>query len=242
MGLGLRLDADSELYLLLLARVPAAILGAAFIVETARCRFARVPLASFRRGLGGRVWLWLAGGSIATAILVQAAVWAGRNYAGFSTWLAQPPPTRIEHDLQELAEALLWVRRNTEPGAVLIANACTAPNLRADHWDALDHTLAGVHYYYSAISERRILVEGPNYLWDAGRARERLELASSIFYRGALPPANLVGTAPWYLLRDHKVRDAAPVSLASIPRAFANSRIEIYRLPSPAAAVAVASD
>ena len=53
-----------------------------------------------------------------------------------------------------MQEALLWVRHNTERNAVLVANACTPENMKKDHWVTLDRTLTGVHFYYSALSER----------------------------------------------------------------------------------------
>ena len=43
--------------------------------------------------------------------------------------------------MQELQEALLWVRHHTEPNAVLVANSCTPENMKKDHWGALDRKL-----------------------------------------------------------------------------------------------------
>jgi hypothetical protein len=134
-----------------------------------------------------------------------------------------------------LAEALLWIRHHTEPDAVLVSNACTPENMRKDHWGALDRTLTGVHFYYSALSERRLWLEGPSYLLDATNARLRADLASDFFYRGRRLTPRLVGGGPAYVLLDHSLRDGAIVPLPVGARLFSNSRMDIYRLaPNPA--------
>src|SRR5205823_3360646 len=107
-----------------------------------------------------------------------------------------------------LQEALLWVRANTEPDAVLVANACTPENMRHDHWGALDRTLMGVHFYYSALSERRLWFEGPNYILDTSRARLRANLESAFFYHGrSLPPKLVNDDGPVYALIDRSLAD-----------------------------------
>jgi hypothetical protein len=132
--------------------------------------------------------------------------------------------------MQELQEALLWVRNNTEPNAVLVANSCTPENMKKDHWGALDRTLTGVHFYYSAISERRMWFEGPSYILDTTRARKRASLASNFFYRGMPLDSDTAGDDPTYVLLDCSLADGAKVILPLGHRVFANRRIEIYRL------------
>ena len=108
-----------------------------------------------------------------------------------------------------LREAMLWIREHTEPNAVLVANAFTPENMKKDHWGALDRTLMGVHFYYSALSERRLWFEGPAYHTDATRHRIRANMASNFFYRGGeLPPA-VVNGGPSYILRDRSLHDGA---------------------------------
>jgi hypothetical protein len=144
-----------------------------------------------------------------------------------------------------LREALLWVRANTEPDAVLVTNTCTAANLEKDHWSKVDRTLAGVHFYYSALSERRVLVEGPRYLLDTEEVIRRVQLADEIFFADRLPLPSAVGASTWYAMIDRSTADGAAVALHPDARVFKNERIEVYRFtanlesPSPSAAVAV---
>jgi hypothetical protein len=130
----------------------------------------------------------------------------------------------------QLHEALLWVRHHTEPNAVIVANACTPENMKKDHWGALDRTLTGVHFYYSALSERRLWFEGPNYIMDTTRARIRANLASAFFYRGRPLDASVVSDDPCYVLVDRSIADGAKVGSAGTTRVFANRRIDIYRM------------
>jgi hypothetical protein len=162
--------------------------------------------------------------------MVQTSLWLSRNRTGFGAWLSTPAKHRADDHMVELREALLWVRKNTEPNAVLVANACTPENMKKDHWGALDRTLTGVHFYYSALSERRLWFEGPNYIMDTTRARIRANLASAFFYRDAPLDAAVVSVAPCYVLVDRSLADGAKVPEVGNPRVFANARIDIYRM------------
>jgi hypothetical protein len=102
--------------------------------------------------------------------------------------------------------------------------------MRKDHWGALDRTLMGVHFYYSALSERRLWFEGPNYIMDTSRARLRASLASNFFYRGRELAPVIVTEAPSYVLLDRSLKDDAVVTLPLGARVFSNPRISIYRL------------
>jgi hypothetical protein len=124
------------------------------------------------------------------------------------------------------------VRTHTEPNAVVISNAFTTENLKRDRWGAIDHTRVGLHFYYSALAERRLWVEGPIYTLEPAEAQRRMRLAADIFYRSKLPMALLTSLSPCYLLLDRSLQDDARVALPSPQRVFANSRIEIYRVPN----------
>jgi len=245
LGLVLRMDADSELYVFLLSRLPAAILAAAFLVRAVP-RFRRwqsVVAAATGGGFASwRRWRlrlpWLAVAAVGGAMIVQVTGWFERKHGPFEEWIRIAPTAPGDADLQRLEEALLWIRNHTEPDAILVANTCTGPNLRVDHWGAVDHTLAGVHYYYSAISERRMLVEGPLYLLDPVRATRRIEITSAAFYARQRPAASVLHATPCYLVLDRSVHDAAPIALAPGRRVFANRRVEVYRLPREPAPLA----
>jgi hypothetical protein len=125
---------------------------------------------------------------------------------------------------------MLWIRAHTEPDAVLVANVWTPENMKKDHWGALDRTLMGVHFYYSALSERRLWFEGNQYQLDATRTTIRANLASNFFYRGRpLPPA-VVSDGPSYVVRDRSLKDGAQVPLPPGRLVFTNARLDVYRL------------
>jgi hypothetical protein len=252
MGLLMSLNSHGELYVLLMMRLPMAVLTAALLVQWARgmvrARMAnREPGAEERPdfvrnvigspsvspGEMGGVMRWLTGAGVVAllAILgVQSSLWVVRNRTGFQEWLKTPTDLKPDGYMQELREALIWVRDHTEPNAVLVANACTPENMKKDHWGALDRTLTGVHFYYSALSERRLWFEGPNYILDTTRARIRANLASNFFYRGRALRAGVVGNAPSYVLLDRSLKDGAEVTLPLGARVFTNARMDIYRL------------
>jgi hypothetical protein len=252
MGMLLELNSYGELYVILMMRLPMAVLAAAFIVSATRYLSAwwrqssvvsppesAAPVAV--RPLRGVSALWLrqllAGAGITAlvaALGVQTSLWWARNSSGFREWLRTPTHLTPDGYMQELQEALLWVRNNTEPNAVLVANACTPENMKKDHWGALDHTLMGVHFYYSALSERRLWFEGPNYILDTTRARLRASLASNFFYRGSPLPSATVSADPTYVLLDRSLADGAAVALPDGHRMFSNSRMEVYRLSEQA--------
>jgi hypothetical protein len=248
MGMLMELNSHGELYVILMMRLPMAVLAAAFIVSAARrlTKWRRqrdvglVPgiglLEGARTLISGRtIWMrrLLAGAGVAglvAALGIQTSLWLTRNSPGFREWLKTPTDLKPDRYMQELQEALLWVRANTESNAVLVANACTPENMKKDHWGALDHTLTGVHFYYSALSERRLWFEGPNYILDTTRARLRASIASNFFYRGRPLRSQTVSADPSYVLLDHSLTDGAAVALPREQRIFSNSRIEIFRL------------
>ena len=232
MGVLMELNSYGELYLLLMMRLPLSVLTAGFLVALARRvgawwqagHRARPPRLLPRVVLGSGLV------ALAAVLTVQTSLWVARNRIGFQEWLKTPTDLRPDGYMQELREALLWVRRHTEPDAVLVANACTPENMKKDHWGALDRTLTGVHFYYSALSERRLWFEGPNYILDTTRARIRANMASNFFYRSRPLAPEIIGDSPSYVLHDRSLKDGAVVTLPLGARVFSNSRIDIYRL------------
>lgn len=244
MGVLMELNSYGELYLLLMMRLPMSVLTAGFLIALVRrVRRGWMTVAPARRPrLLPRLVLGTGLAGLAAVFAVQSSLWVARNRVGFQEWLKTPTNLRPDGYMQELREALLWVRRNTEPDAVLVANACTPENMKKDHWGALDRTLTGVHFYYSALSERRLWFEGPNYILDTTRARIRANMASNFFYRSRPLAPEVIGDSPSYVLHDRSLKDGAVVTLPLGARVFSNSRIDIYRL-SPltvAASVGVA--
>jgi hypothetical protein len=254
MGMLMELNSYGELYVILMIRLPMAVLTAAFFVAAGRRLMAwrrelrLAPSSASLSPFANRqvvtpvrmraAMLWLPRLAIGSGILVlmfalgmQTSLWWTRNRSGLGEWLKTPTHLKPDAYMQELQEALLWVRENTEPNAVLVANVCTPENMKKDHWGALDCTLTGVHFYYSALSERRLWFEGPNYIMDTSRARLRANLASAFFYRDRpLDPLLVNNRGPSYALIDRSVQDGAKVALPPQRRVFSNSRVDIYRL------------
>ncbi|MFZ9683500.1 MAG: hypothetical protein ACO3DQ_09915, partial [Cephaloticoccus sp.] len=253
MGMLMGLNSHGELYVLLMMRVPLAVLSAGFCLAASR-RIVRWwrdedPAAGpvFVTRLTRGVRRTLVAGALSLcigALAVQTSLWWLRNSSGLRDLLRTPVDIQPDRYMQELQDALLWVRQHTESNAVLVANACTPENMKKDHWGALDRTLTGVHFYYSALSERRMWFEGPNYVLDTTRLRLRARLASNFFYRRQPLPSDWVSAAPTYVLLDRSLADGAEVSLPVGRLVFSNSRMEIYRLsetkPLPGLEVAAA--
>ena len=230
MGLLLELNSFGEIYVLLMMRLPMSVLAAGFLIEGAR-RFAAGSAVRLPFPATLPVVRVAAIGVIGLAFVVQASVWMARNAPRFADWLRSAPVVRADEGQGDLTEAMLWIRRNTERNAVLVANAWTPENTRGDHWGALDRTLLGVHFYYSALSERRLWFEGHHYVLNGPLLSRRAALASDFFYRtGRLERAD-VSTAPVYVLVDHALKDDAGLQLPPASRLFSNRRISIYPLP-----------
>ncbi|MBL9199455.1 MAG: hypothetical protein JNL39_03065 [Opitutaceae bacterium] len=231
MGLLMALNSHGELYLFLMARLPMSVLAAACIVRFARRVIGWRPRAGWRPAAA---WRRIAGGGALAAFLVvlgvQTSLWGQRNLTGFRDWLRTSTNLKPDAYMRDLREAMLWVREHTEPDAVLVANAFTPENMKKDHWGALDRTLMGVHFYYSALSERRLWFEGPAYHLDTTRHRIRANLASNFFYRGRELSPRVVSGGPSYILRDRSLADGAQVPLPAGRLVFTNARLDVYRL------------
>jgi hypothetical protein len=255
MGLLMELNSYGELYLILMMRLPSAVLTAGFFVAATRriaawwrtsapasesmSPFAHRPPAVATQAGHQAPWLprVVVAGGLAVLVAsfgIQTSLWWARNQRGLVEWLNTPPNLKPDLHMRELQEALLWVRENTEPNAVLVTNAFTPENMLKDHWGALDRTLMGVHFYYSALSERRLWFEGPHYVLNGPLLSQRAALASDFFYRGRPLHPDLVTGAPSYVLLDRSLKDDAVVTLPLGARVFSNPRITVYRLSEPA--------
>jgi hypothetical protein len=228
MGLLLELNSFGEIYVLLMMRLPMAALAAGFIVAAFR-RF--VSTRGSVAGLPASLRLGFTAAIVGAALTIQVSRWITRNAPAFSDWMRAPAVTRADDDMRDLADAMRWVRANTERHAVLVANAWTPENTRRDHWGALDRTLLGVHFYYSALSERRLWFEGHHYVLDTSLLSRRAARASDFFYRGGPLRQEEVAPAPVYVVVDHAMKDEAHRGLPSAARLFSNRRISVYQLP-----------
>ncbi len=251
MGTFVHLDSNGELYVILLMRLPLAVLTGAFAVS-AWDRFGawrsqvRQRNNEPRAALGTRAlgWLKMAGSvtatvAIALTLALQVSSWVKRSQKGFNDWCRTSPRLTVNDDMLPLYETMRWVRTNTEPNAVLLANAFTSRTMAEGRGISVDHTTVGVHYYYSALSERCLWIEGPTYQLDAAQTRQRLTVATGIFYHGKLPTTALFDFKPGYVLLDHRVGDGATTALPAQQRVFTNGRYEVYRVPEPQAMTVV---
>lgn len=235
LGLLLELNSFGEIYVLLMMRLPMAVLAAAFLMEAVR-RWR--PLFSVQPASPG-AWPRARGfcrvavlGVVGVAFALQTCVWVARNAPRFGDWLRSPPAARTDEGMADLAEAMRWIRRNTERDAVLVANAWTPENTRGDHWGALDRTLLGVHFYYSALSERKLWFEGHHYVLNGPLLSRRAALASEFFYGSGRLDRTHFSAAPVYVVIDHALRDDAACQFPPGSHLFSNGRISVYPLPS----------
>ncbi|HEY1110543.1 MAG TPA: hypothetical protein VGE76_17970, partial [Opitutaceae bacterium] len=243
MGTFVHLDSNGELYVILLMRLPLAVLTGAFAVS------AWERLGEWSREVWGEMrgvvgatrsksvgWLraagvGVAGAGVALTLVLQLSAWAKRSHRGFGEWMRTQPVLAVSDDLLPLYETMRWVRTNTEKDAVLMANAFTTRTMTKGRGISVDHTTVGVHYYYSALSERRLWIEGPSYQLDTAETIARLTEASRVFYHGKVPTTATFRSRPGYVLLDHRVGDGAKVVLPVKDRVFANGRYEIFRVP-----------
>ncbi len=238
MGLMLRLDADSELYVFLLVRLPAAVLAAALLAELIRRAVGSAGAITASRSLLAwprRVAL-LVTIPLLAVLALQVTTAIGRLAPGLRSWEETARFAAVDPELGWLTDALRWVRRNAEPHAVLVASAFTPSTMEQDHWGALDGTLLGVHYYYSALSERRLWVEGPHYALHTPQVIKRMDLAEEIFAGKRRAEPALFGADPAYLLIDRIAPGGAQARPVGTTVVFANRRIEIHRVRAAAGA------
>jgi hypothetical protein len=238
-GTFIHMDSNGELYFILLMRLPLAVLATGFIVSAVtywaheyRSRQTHRSIQSPSLGLRSlqRAFRILGTAGVALCLLLQSAFALLRDRDGFEAWLRFTSDVKINDDLLPLYDAMQWLRDHTESDAVLVANAFTASNLHNGRGVLVDHTTAGVYYYYSALSERRLWIEGPSYLLDAERVQRRLRQADRIFYHHRPPTTAMMTLDPCYIVLDHGIGDGASIALPAKQRVYANSRFEIYRI------------
>ena len=229
-GLLLHLDSDGELYFLFLAWVPMAVLSAAACGALAATWWSQ-SAARTRHWRGNQTWILttVAVVAVCAALAGQVLTTLRCEAHGWSDWVRSDPHVAINADLLPLYETTQWLREHTESDAILVSNAFTQPNLGRGRGIAADHTTVGVYYFYSALAERRMWIEGPTYLIDQAEARHRLVAAARFYYHHQPLPVRPV-SSPEYAVIDHSLADAATVPPDSALRVFANTRFEVFRL------------
>lgn len=244
IGLTLHFDANSELYFLLLSRLPTAALAAAFVVDITRRWRAYRRLADTGFAIwASRAGLYSAAATMIPCLGLQVANTITCHREGFVDWVHFDPNTKINADLLPLYEVTGWLRTHTENDAVILTNAFTVRNLKTERGILVDHTTVGVHYYFSALTERRMWIEGPTYALDQVEARRRLVRSAQTFYANRAPPRSLLRAGHSYIVLDHDVGDGASFSSNYGTRVFANSRFEVFRLkPIPAPSTVIVAN
>lgn len=160
---------------------------------------------------------------------VQLGSFLSGNREGFALWRLSAGQAR-ESELVELQDALDWLRRNTPTNVVIVASTFTPWLAGLDHARVVDRTSADKYYYYSALAERRLLVEGPAYLRDLREAGARMEAVADIVAgRSYVLPASLHGREVYLLYERTLVTDQTSM-LPDDGVVFSNRRIRIYRL------------
>ncbi len=241
-GLLLHLDSDGEIYFLFLGRLPLAVLAAAVIgTLVPRLRRPRTVAPAARRvaasGWPKRVAVGAVLGVSACCLMIQVVTTIRCEMPGWHDWANYSTRTRINDDLLPLYETTHWLRDNTSDQAVLVGNAFTQPNLGRGRGISVDHTTVGVYYYYSALAERRVWVEGPTYLLDQAEARHRLVESARFFYDHERLRA--APSAPVYVVLDHSVHDSASITPDAAVRVYANARFEVFRLAATPTQIAM---
>lgn len=164
---------------------------------------------------------------VVAVLAVQLNHWRLRNQQGLRHWLAGGEPAGAAQ-LQLLRDGMEWMRANTPKDALVLSNAFTRRTLRPEKMARIDETTVDKYYYYSALAERRLWVEGPSYLRNQAGAAARLETASKFFYDRVVDDSLRHQRAPLYVLVDRSLKDSPTVPLPPEAKVFSNARIEIY--------------
>lgn len=183
------------------------------------------------------IWTSLRHSAWAAVFMLLAAV--QMNYQllgardGWQRWFVLGTEA-YEADLVVLHEGLDWVRRETPVDSVLLASLFIPANTDPEALSVVDRTTLDKHYYYSALSGRRLWVEGPAYLRDYPEALRRMQLTNELLRSGNCEPLLNELRQPCYLVIDRSL----PVTLArpidGSSKVFENSRLTIYKLPNRA--------
>ncbi|MCI0464123.1 MAG: hypothetical protein L0Z62_44890 [Gemmataceae bacterium] len=160
---------------------------------------------------------------------VQCNYFRLSNRSGFKLWGVQAATGR-DPALASLHDGLDWVRRNLPVDALLIAGTFTLEKAGPDSVALVDRTTADKHYYYSALGERRLFVEGPAYLRDQAEARKRMRVVAEISRGGVFEVSPVLRRSDCYLLVDREARPV-PGDTSRYPApVFENDRISIHPL------------
>ena len=181
--------------------------------------------ASWVKGWGALILL---SGTVLVAA-VQLGHWKQLNRSAWLAWWREE--TQPLGTMPDLNAAMVWVRENTPVDAVLVADAFRGRWFARERLPVVDNTTVDKYYFYTALSGRRLWVEGPTYLRDQDEARRRMAQVERLLAEGPTAlPGERSRDEPWFLLIDHDLPPVKPVGFAWQNPVFSNRRISIYRL------------
>lgn len=151
------------------------------------------------------------------------------NRSGLKLWHVFAATGRTS-GLAELHAGMDWIRHNLPADSVLVANSFTPDTAGVGHLAVLDRTTLNKHYYYSALSERRLFVEGPAYLRNQKEAKARMRIVQAISAGGPPLETAVLQRPHCYFLVDRALaRTQAMIPATAVPL-FENKRIALYKL------------
>lgn len=174
----------------------------------------------------GRLWPLL----VFTAVFaVQFSYFLHANRSGFKLWGGMAATGR-DGELAALHVGLDWIRQNTPVDAVIVANIFTPETAGPDGAALVDRTTADKYYYYSALGERRLFVEGPTYLRNHARAMERMRVVAAISRQEPVGVEPVLLRSHCYLLIDRQLHSGPELIPPRSTPVFQNDRIALYEL------------
>lgn len=149
--------------------------------------------------------------------------------SGWHLWQTSGAVSR-DSELAPLEEALEWVKHETPEDAVLVSSLFTPANNDPVSPRVVDRTTVDKHYYDSALSARRLWVEGPAYLRDYPEAKRRMEMIAAALANKTAEPIAREIHGPCYLLLDRATSTMPFIPISGAVDVFENQRIAVYRI------------
>jgi hypothetical protein len=203
----------------------------------------RRDVACSLRGAARFAWQFGPVFAVAAVIGLQTYHWARRNLTGyhhFKAAVVAPEDT----GMRALRDGMAWVRANTPRDALVVANAFTRDTMQVAQTAAIDRTTVDKYFYYSALSGRRLWVEGPTYLRNQAEASRRIETATKLLHGEPLSEQEYKQLSRWahlYLVVDNALPESARVSVTSLNCVYSNERIAVYQWKRPELPVSAAA-
>jgi hypothetical protein len=162
-------------------------------------------------------------------LIIQVNQWRLHGKEGWERWWQIPAVAQSE-PLGQLAEAARWIRAETPLDSLVVANAFTQRNTREGRPVVVDGTTADKHYYFSALFERRMWIEGPAYLLNRPEAARRADGTNAFFYERRPLSDEILRHPTVLLVVDRTVGDSAQVAHPGARLVFRNQRFDVLRV------------